>query len=143
VREVVLRNEKTLGITTKTAKIVDKHLHVFGIKTDLKIGERVIIGRETALQRQFGRDRDELKQRMRDPDRGALSKAWARAADRVARDANLEGWRAAGRLESIRASIASMRETSAMRSEAREKLEQAIKAAETGKTRDNDRGFER
>jgi Ti-type conjugative transfer relaxase TraA len=141
VREVTLRNEKTLGITTKTARIVDKHLHVFGIKTDLKIGERVVIGRETALQRQFGRDRDELRARMRDPERGALSKAWARAADRVARDANLEGWRAAGRLESIRASIASMRETSAMRAEAREKLQETIKAAET-KTRD-DRGFER
>jgi hypothetical protein len=141
VREVTLRNEKTLGLTSKTARIVDKHLHVFGIKTDLKIGERVIVGRETALQRQFGRDRDELRARMRDPDRGALSKAWAKAVDRVARDANLEGWRAAGKLESIRASIASMRETSAMRAEAREKLQETIKAAET-KTRGND-GFER
>jgi hypothetical protein len=139
VREVTLRNEKTLFLTTKTAKIVDRHLHVFGIKTNLKIGERVIIGRETALQRQFGRDRKELQQRMRDPERGAVSKAWARSVDRFARDANLEGWRAAGRLESIRASIASMRETAAMRSEAREKLEQIVKSAE--KTRD--RGFER
>jgi hypothetical protein len=90
----------------------------------------------------MGRDRDELRARMRDPDRGAISKAWARAVDSVARDANLEGWRAAGRLEQIRASIASMRETHAMRSEAREKLQETIKAAETAKTRGND-GFER
>jgi Ti-type conjugative transfer relaxase TraA len=144
VREVTLRNEKTLGLTTKTARIVDKKLEIFGIKTRIKIGERVVIGRETALQRQFGRDRDQLRQRMRDPERGALSKAWARAADRVARDMNAEGWRAAGKLESIRASIASMRETHAMRSDARENLEQTIKAAESvkTKTRGND-GFER
>jgi Ti-type conjugative transfer relaxase TraA len=139
VREVTLRNEKTLFLTTKTARIVDKKLHIFGIKTNLKIGERVIIGRETALQRQFGRDRKELQQRMRDPERGAVSKAWARSVDRFARDANLEGWRAAGKIESIRANIASMRETAAMRSEAREKLEQIVKAAENSKTR----GFER
>jgi hypothetical protein len=146
VREVTLRNEKTLGLTTKTAKIVDKKLEIFGIRTKIKIGERVVIGRETALQRQFGRDRDELRARMRDPNRGAVSKAWARAVDSVARDMNAEGWRAAGKLESIRASIASMRETHAMRAEARERLEQTIKAAETAKTATktrDDRGFER
>jgi hypothetical protein len=142
VREVTLRNEKTLGLTTKTAKIVDKHLHVFGIKTDLKIGERVVVGRETAFQRQMGRDRDELRQRMHDPNRGAISKAWARAVDSVYRDTNAEGWRAAGKLESIRASIASMRETAAMQSEAREKLQETIKAAESVKTLGG-RGFER
>jgi hypothetical protein len=135
--------QKALFLTTKTARIVDRNWKIAGIDTGIKIGHRVIVGRETALQRQFGRDRDELRARMNDPSSGAVSKAWARGVDNLARELNLEGWRAAGRIESIRAQIASMRETFAARSEAREQMRETIKSAEASKTQQQSRGFER
>jgi hypothetical protein len=145
VREVKLRNEKTLGLTTKTARIIDRNWKIAGIDTGIKVGHRVIIGRETALQRQFGRDRDELRARIQDPNRGAVAKAWARSVDTLAKELNVEGWRAAGKIESIRAQIASMRETFAARSEAREQMRETIKSAEASKTQtqQQSRGFER
>jgi hypothetical protein len=123
-REVQLRKLETLGMTTKTARIVDKHLSIMGIKTGIKTGERVIIGRETALQRQVGRDRDELRQRMRDPERSAIGKAWAKAQDTIYRKTNAEGWRQAGALEGIRAKLAARSATNDMRAQARERLQQ-------------------
>ncbi|MDA8256593.1 MAG: relaxase domain-containing protein [Betaproteobacteria bacterium] len=131
VREVQLRQAKTLGLTAKTAKIVDKK--IFG----LKVGEKVIVGRETSLQRMVGRDRAELRDRMKDPERGAVGKAWAKAQDKVYQSLNAEGWRGASLQESIRAKLGAAIEGAKMRAETRERLEGIAKAAS------NDRGLER
>jgi ATP-dependent exoDNAse (exonuclease V) alpha subunit len=93
------------------------------------------------LQREMSRARDKDIQ---DPNRGAVAKAWARGVDTLAKELNVEGWRAAGKIESIRAQIASMRETYAARSEAREQMRETIKSAEAGKPQQQQaRGFER
>lgn len=133
VREVQLHQAKTLGMTTKTAVIVDRK--VLG----LKVGERVLVGRETILQRSVGKDRAELKDRMRDPERGALSKAWAKAQDKVYQSTNAEGWRQASMQEAVRAKLGAALEGAQMRAETREKLEGIAKGAE----KSDDRGMER
>jgi len=122
VREVQLNQAKTLGLTTKTAKIVDQKLEVFGIKTDLKIGERVIIGRDTFKQKAFGADRDELRDRMRSKETSGVGKLWAKAQDKVLSMTNAEGWRSASTQEAIRARLSAAIETRSMRSDARDKL---------------------
>lgn len=139
VREVQLRQAKTLGLTTKTARVIDKKLEVFGIKTNLKIGERVIVGRDTAGQKLAGRDRDELRDRMRSKETSGVGKTWAKLQDKVMSGLNSEGWRGASTQEAIRAKLGAAIETRSMRSEARDKLEEKVKDA--GKA--TDRGFER
>lgn len=139
VREVQLRQAKTLGLTTKTAKIVDKKLEVFGIRTNIKIGEKVVVGRDTMKQKAFGRDRDELKDRIRSKETGAAGKLWAKAQDKLLSATNAEGWRKASTQEAIRAKLSAAIETRSMRSEARDKLEEKVKDA----AKATDRGFER
>lgn len=139
VREVQLRQAKTLGLTTKTAVIVDKKLEVFGIKTSIKIGEKVVVGRDTMKQKAFGRDRDELRDRQRSKDTGGAGKLWAKAQDKLMGKLNAEGWRGASTQESIRAKLASAIETRSMRSEARDKLETKVKDGKAS----TDRDFER
>lgn len=139
VREVGLKQAKTLGMTTKTAKIVDKKLEVFGIKTNIKIGERVIVGRDTMQQKAFGRDRDELKDRMRSKETSGVGKTWAKLQDKVMSKLNAEGWRSASTQEAIRAKLGAAIETRSMRSEAHDKLEEKVKDA----AKATDRGFER
>lgn len=143
VREVQLKQLKTLGLGAgKTARIVDKKLEVFGIKTKIKIGERVIVGRETMLQRRFGRDRDELQARARSKDTGAVGKAWAKAVDKLAHDMKLDGFRQATTQEAIRAKLGAAIEGAQMRSDARERLENMVnKEAAANKSKDH--GFER
>lgn len=142
VREVQLRQAKTLGLTSKTAKIVDKKLEVFGIKTKIKLGERVIVGRDTMKQKLAGRDRDELRDRMRSKDTGAVGKTWAKLQDKVMSKLNTEGWRNATTQESIRAKLGAAIEGAQMRSDAREKLESIVKeSAASAKAKDY--GFER
>lgn len=139
VREVKLRQAKTLGMTAKTAKIVDKKLEVFGIKTSIKIGEKVVVGRDTMKQKAFGRDRDELRGRIQSKETGAVSKAWAKLQDKTMQKLNAEGWRGASTQESIRAKLSAAIETRAMRSEARDKLETKVKDGKAA----TDRDFER
>lgn len=141
VREVQLRQAKTLGMTTKTAKIVDKKLKVFGIKTNIKIGEKVVVGRDTMKQKTFGRDRDELRGRIQSKETGAVGKAWAKMQDKVMSKLNSEGWRSASTQEAIRAKLGAAIEGAQMRSDARERLEATIKEAAAVKTKDH--GFER
>lgn len=139
VREVKLRQAKTLGLTTKTAKIVDKKLEVFGIRTSIKIGEKVVVGRDTMKQKRAGHDRDELKDRMRSKETSGVGKAWARAQDRLMNKLNWEGWRGASTPEAIRTKLAAAIETRSMRSEARDKLETKVKDGKAS----TDRDFER
>lgn len=139
VREVKLRQAKTLGMTSKTAVIVDKKLEVFGIRTNIKIGEKVVVGRDTMKQKAFGRDRDELRGRIQSKETGETGKAWAKLQDKVMSKLNSEGWRSASTQESIRAKLASAIETRSMRSEARDKLEAKVKDGKAS----TDRDFER
>lgn len=139
VREVKLRQAKTLGMTAKTAKIVDKKLEVFGIKTGLKIGEKVVVGRDTMKQKAFGRDRDELKDRMRSKETSGAGKTWAKLQDKTMQKLNAEGWRGASTQEAIRAKLSAAIETRSMRSEARDKLETKVKDGKAS----TDRDFER
>lgn len=139
VRDVKLRQAKTLGMTAKTARIVDKKLEVFGIKTSIKIGEKVIVGRDTMQQKAFGRDRDELRDRMRSKETSGIGKTWAKLQDKVMSGLNAEGWRGASTQEAIRAKLGAAIETRSMRSEARDKLEENVKDAQKA----TDRGFER
>lgn len=141
VREVRLRQAKTLGMTTKTARIVDKKLEVFGIRTNIKIGEKVVVGRDTVKQKLAGRDRDELRDRMRSKETGSVGKAWAKAQDAVYRKMNAEGWRGATTQEAIRAKLSAAIEGAQMRSDARERLENTVKEAVAVKTKDH--SFER
>lgn len=139
VREVQLRQAKTLGLTTKTAKIVDKKLEVFGIRTSIKIGEKVVVGRDTLKQKSFGRDRDELRDRMRSKETGGVGKTWAKLQDKVMSRLNAEGWRGASTQESIRAKLSAAIETRSMRSEARDKLETKVKDGKAASGRDFER----
>lgn len=138
VREVQLRQAKTLGMTTKTAKIVDKKLEIFGMKTRIKVGEKVVVGRDTMTQKAFGKDRDELKDRIKDPDRGAVSKAWAKAQAGLMGKLNAEGWRGASGQEAIRAKLAAASETREIRSEAKDVLKEKVAAG-----KEASRDFER
>ena len=139
MREVQLRQAKTLGMTTKAARIVDKKLEVFGIRTGIKVGEKVIVGRDTVGQKLAGRDRDELRDRMRSKETSGVGKLWAKAQDKVMSGLNAEGWRGASTQEAIRAKLSAAIETRSMRSEARDKLEERVKDA----AKATDRGFER
>lgn len=139
VREVKLRQAKTLGMTTKAARIVDRKLEVFGIRTSIKIGEKVVVGRDTAKQKAFGRDRDELRGRIQSKETGGAGKLWAKAQDKLMGKLNAEGWRGASTQESIRAKLSAAIETRSMRGEARDKLEAKVKEGKAA----TDRDFER
>lgn len=139
VREVGLRQAKTLGLTQKKAVIVDKHLKVFGMDTGIKTGSRVVVSRDTMTQKAFGRDRDELKSRIQSKETSGVGKLWAKGQDKLLSATNAEGWRSASTQEAIRAKLASALQTRSMRSEARDRLEEKAKAA----AKSTDRGFER
>lgn len=139
VREVKLRQAKALGITSKTARLVDKKLEVFGIRTRIKVGEKVVVGRDTMKQKSAGRDVDALRDRMRSEKTSGVGKAWAKAQDRLMNKLNWEGWRGASTQESIRAKLSAAIETRSMRSEARDKLETKVKDGKAS----TDRDFER
>lgn len=139
VREVKLKQLKTLGLGAgKTAKIVDKKLEIFGIKTKIKIGEKVVVGRDTMKQKAFGRDRDELKDRMRSKETSGVGKTWAKLQDKVMSATNAEGWRGASTQESIRAKLGAAIEGAQMRSDAREKLKSIVnESAAPAKAKDS------
>lgn len=98
------------------AVIVDRR--ILGVK----IGEKVLVGRESPIGKLAGQDVDELRQRLRDPDRSGISRAWAEAQLAAYRAANAEGWRPAKWHEELRARISMSRETASFRDEARERL---------------------
>lgn len=130
VRETQLRQAKTLGMTTKAARIVDKHLVDFKVMGKriqaIKTGEKVLISRDTLTQKLAGRDRDELRGRMQTS--GAVGKAWAKVQDSVYSKINAEGHRSASLQETVRAKLAVMRETANMRSEAEARLKDIARA---------------
>lgn len=127
VRTVELRQAKTLGLTTKKAIIVDKHLidtKIFGKRIQaIKTGEKVLVGRDTTMQKLAGKDRDELRERMKDPERSKAGKFWAKVQDSIYEKINAEGWRSARMDESLRAKFAAAIETYKMQGNAREHLE--------------------
>ena len=126
VNEVKLRKFETLGMTTKTARIVDKELRIGKLKTGIKIGKQVIVGREGPFQRMAGKHRDKLNARMHDKSVSKAGKMWAKALDKTHGMLNTEGWRKAGAFESIRAHLAAAKATHAMRSQAAERLKEVI-----------------
>lgn len=143
VRETQLRQAKTLGMTTKTARIVDKHLIDFKLAgkriTAVKTGEKVIISRDTLKQKLAGRDRDELRDRMQTS--GTIGKTWAKAQDVIYSKLNAEGHRSASLQESVRAKLSVMRETNAMRADAMDKLKDIARApAPSAPPPDQDKG---
>jgi conjugative relaxase-like TrwC/TraI family protein len=115
-REAHLRQAATLGLTTKKAIVVDHR--VLGIK----VGTKVLVGRESLSAKLAGRDIDELRARLRDPERGAIARAWAEAQLRALRATNAERWRPATFQEELRARIAMARETATIRDQARARL---------------------
>lgn len=120
-REVQLRQAATLGLTTKTATLVQRDVKILG----LKIGQKteVLISRETAGQRMAGRDRDELRQRMNSRETGSAAKAWAKAQDNLYKSFNAEGWRKATPQEAIRAKLGAAREAAQLREATRQAIE--------------------
>jgi hypothetical protein len=115
-REAHLRQAATLGLTSKKAIVVDHR--VLG----LKVGTKVLVGRESLSAKLAGRDIDELRARLRDPGRGAIARAWAEAQLRALRATNAERWRPATLQEELRARIAMARDTATIRDQARERL---------------------
>ena len=115
-----MRQAATIGITTKTATIVQRDVKVLGLKVGTKTA--VLISRENASQRMAGRDRDELRSRMKDPKNGALAKAWAGAQDKIYKSFNAEGFRKATAQESIRARLGAFAETAKLQSATRDAL---------------------
>lgn len=120
-RQVQLRQAATLGMTTKTATLVQRDVKILG----LKIGQKteVLISRETAGQRMAGRDRDELKARLQSKETGSAAKAWAKAQDNLYKSFNAEGWRKATAQEAIRAKLGAAHEAAQMREATRQAIE--------------------
>lgn len=120
-RQVQLRQAATLGMTTKTATLVQRDVKVLG----LKIGQKteVLISRETTGQRMAGRDRDELRARMSSRETGSAAKAWAKAQDKIYKSFNAEGFRKATTQEAIRAKLGAAHEAAQMREATRQALE--------------------
>ncbi len=120
-REVQLRQAATLGMTTKTATLVQRDVKVLGFKVGQKT--EVLISRETTGQRLAGRDRDELRARMSNKETGAAAKAWAKAQDGIYKTFNAEGFRKATTQEAIRAKLGAAREAAQLREATRQALE--------------------
>lgn len=120
VKQVQLRQSATLGLTTKTATIVQRDVKFLG----LKIGQKteVLISRETTGQRMAGKDRDELRSRMNSKETGAAGKAWAGAQDKIYKSLNAEGFRKATTQEAIRAKLGAFAETAKLQSATRDAL---------------------
>lgn len=123
-RQVQLRQAKTLGMTTKTATLVQRDMKVLGFKVGQKT--EVLISRETAGQRMAGKDRDELRGRIKSQETGAVAKAWAKAQDSIYKSMNAEGWRKASTQEAIRAKLGAASEASKMRDTTRQALEAKV-----------------
>lgn len=121
VKQVQLRQAASLGLTTKTATIVQRDVKVLGLKVGTKT--TVLISRENASQRMAGKDRDELRGRMQDPKTGALGKAWAGAQDKIYKSLNAEGFRKATAQEAIRAKLGAFAETAKLQSATRDALQ--------------------
>lgn len=120
-RQVQLRQAATLGMTTKTATLVQRDVKVLGFKIGQKT--EVLISRETTGQRMAGRDRDELRQRMNSKETGSAAKAWAKAQDGIYKTFNAEGFRKATTQEAIRAKLGAAHEAAQMREATRAALE--------------------
>ncbi|MBO1249431.1 relaxase domain-containing protein [Comamonas denitrificans] len=120
-RQVQLRQAKTLGMTTKTATLVQRDVKVLGFKVGQKT--EVLISRETTGQRMAGRDRDELRQRMNSKETGSAAKAWAKAQDNIYKSFNAEGFRKATTQEAIRAKLGAAHEAAQLREATRAALE--------------------
>lgn len=131
-QSVELRQAATLGLTTKRATIVTRDQKFMGIKYGEK--REVLISRETSLQRRAGADRDELRERLRNPEAGMASKAWAKAQDAAYRGINAEGFRKATFQESIRAKLGAAVEGARLRAETRERMQAQAKQATQQKT---------
>lgn len=131
-QSVELRQAATLGLTTKRATIVTREQKFMGFK----VGEKreVLISRETSLQRRAGADRDELRERLRNPEAGMASKAWAKAQDAAYKGLNAEGFRKATLQESIRAKLGAAVEGARLRAETRERMQAQAKQATQQKT---------
>lgn len=131
-QSVDLRQAATLGLTTKRATIVTRDQKFMGIKYGEK--REVLISRETSLQRRAGADRDELRERLRNPEAGMASKAWAKAQDAAYKGLNAEGFRKATLQESIRAKLGAAVEGARLRAETRERMQAQAKQATQQKT---------
>ena len=132
-RQVQLRQAATLGMTTKTATLVQRDVKVLGFKIGQKT--EVLISRETTAQRMAGKDRDELRARMSSKETGSAAKAWAKAQDKIYKSFNAEGFRKATTQEAIRAKLGAAHEAAQMREATRQALEgkasQGVTAAPT------------
>lgn len=120
-RQVQLRQAATLGMTTKTATLVQRDVKFLGLKVGQKT--EVLISRETTSQKMAGRDRDELRQRLHSKETGAAAKAWAKAQDGIYKTFNAEGFRKATTQEAIRAKLGAAHEAAQMREATRAALE--------------------
>ncbi len=126
-RQVQLHQAKTLGMTTKTATIVQRDVKLLGFKIGQKT--EVLISRETTGQRMAGRDRDELRARMSSRETGSAAKAWAKAQDNIYKSFNAEGFRKATTQEAIRAKLGAAHEAAQLREATRAALEGKAGAA--------------
>ncbi len=132
-RETELRQAATLGLTTKKASIVDKHLidtKVLGHRIQaIKTGTKVLISREGLAGKYAGAQKDAMRERHQREGKGGMP---TRANDAIKNSVltRMEGYRPATLQESIRARIGVTIENRATRNEARERLEGKIKDAE-------------
>lgn len=131
-QSVKLRQGATLGLTKKTAVIIERDKKFLGMKVGTR--REVIVGHETTLQRRAGRDRQELRERIGSKETGAMGKAWAKAQDAAYRGINAEGWRKATLQESIRAKLGAAVEGARLRAETRERMQAQAKQATQQKT---------
>ena len=131
VRETDLRQLATLGLTTKKAVLVDKHLIDFRVMgkriSAIKTGEKVLISREGAVGKWAGQQKDLMRERHQEEGRGGP----LRQANDAAKSAVLtkaEGWRAATLQEAVRARLGAASATRAAQAEARTRLEGKVAA---------------
>lgn len=132
-RDTQLKQAATLGLTEKKALIVDKHLidtKVLGHRIQaIKTGTKVLIAREDVKGKWAGKQKDLMQERRAKDGKGnVLREANDALKNKVL--TKFEGYRSATLQESIRARISVMLENRSTRSEARERLEGKIKAAE-------------
>lgn len=115
-----LRQAATLGMTTKTATLVQRDVKVLGLKLAKKPRCSSAV---RPLPAHGGRDRDELWARMSSRETGSAAKAWAKAQDKIYKSFNAEGFRKATTQEAIRAKLGAAHEAAQMREATRQALE--------------------
>lgn len=133
IRETGLRQMATLGRTEKRAVLVDRHLidlKMLGHRVQaIKTGEKVLVSREGVFAKWAGEQKDMMQQRHAEQGRGGALRQGNDAAKSVVLT-RAEGWREATLQESIRARIGTHLETREMQSEARQRLETTVEAAD-------------